>query len=283
MAVKAVFFDIDGTLLTDKRTVAVSTIHAISQLKKRGYLIGLATGRGPQFSLPYMASLQMDLAVCYNGQYIIARDGWTATQPLSEKDLRALIKYSISKRRDLSFGKARDMTGSGLLHVGMGMSRFLYWLVKRLPHFMVRFLTAGVNQIYRRLKPPTEASLLANLTEPVYQVVMLAGKQETDHLEKQFPHLTFTRSSPFAADIISRGMSKLRGIAIAGKHYGFDLTQVMAFGDSDNDVEMLSGSGYGVAMGNAGHWVRQTADYITASNNQDGIAAALKHYGLIER
>ncbi|MBM9832852.1 HAD-IIB family hydrolase, partial [Enterococcus faecalis] len=71
MTVKAIFFDIDGTLLTDNRTVSTSTIRAINRLKHQGYLVGLATGRGPSFSLPYMASLNLDVAVCYNGQYVI--------------------------------------------------------------------------------------------------------------------------------------------------------------------------------------------------------------------
>lgn len=282
MTVKAVFFDIDGTLLTDKRTVAASTIQAINQLKKEGYLVGLATGRGPKFSLPYMAALQMDLAICYNGQYIVAREGLLAERALAREDLERLIDYSSAKKYDLSFGTANDVVGSNLLHVGFGMARSLYWLAQKMPHFLVTFLIIGFNHIYRRLRPRSKASMLAELEQPVYQVVMLAGKRETDRMAERFPDLTFTRSSPYMADIISKGTSKLQGIALAGQHYGFDLSQVMVFGDSDNDLEMLSGAGYGVAMGNASRKVKQISRYVTASNNKSGIAKALSHFGLIE-
>ncbi len=282
MAVKAIFFDIDGTLLTDNRTIETSTIQAINQLKNQGYLVGLATARGPKFSLPYMASLRMDLAICYNGQYIISREGPIFTQAISKDNLMGLIDYGVTRKRDLSFATANDVLGSRLLHVGLGMNRFFYWIAKKLPHFMVNFLIMGFNQIYRRLKPQTKESILVRLKEPIYQVIMLAGEQETNMLAQQFPELKFTRGSPFAADIITRGMSKLKGIAIAGEHYGFTVSQVMVFGDSDNDIEMLSGAGYGVAMGNASHRVKERARYVTTSNNKSGIASALLHYGLIK-
>ncbi|WP_153058660.1 HAD-IIB family hydrolase, partial [Streptococcus suis] len=83
MTVKAVFFDIDGTLLTDSRTVSKSTILAINALKKQGILVGLATGRGPRFLLQYMASLGLDIAIAYNGQYIFSREQVLYTSELS--------------------------------------------------------------------------------------------------------------------------------------------------------------------------------------------------------
>lgn len=280
MTIKAVFFDIDGTLLTDNRTVLSSTILAINQLKQAGYVVGIATGRGPKFSLPYMAALNLDVAICYNGQYILSREGVISAQALPVEDLKLLIDYASKKRRDLSFGTATDVVGSRLLHIGIG--RLAYMLAKRLPNFMAHFLMTGFNQVYRRLRPRSRASMLAKLNEPIYQVIMLASKRETDNLSTHFPNLKFTRSSPFAADIINQGMSKLCGIARVGEAYNFDLPQVMAFGDSENDLEMLAGVGYGVAMGNANRQVKQIADYVTQSNNHSGIAQALRHYQLIE-
>jgi hydroxymethylpyrimidine pyrophosphatase-like HAD family hydrolase len=67
LTIKAVFLDIDGTLLTDKRSVSQSTIQVINLLKKKGILVGLATGRGPRFVLQYMASLGLDLALGIGG------------------------------------------------------------------------------------------------------------------------------------------------------------------------------------------------------------------------
>ena len=74
MAIKAVFFDIDGTFLNDRKRVSSSTKKAISQMKEDGILVGLATGRGPGFVQPFMDNLGLDFAVTYNGQYILTHD-----------------------------------------------------------------------------------------------------------------------------------------------------------------------------------------------------------------
>ncbi|MDQ0222780.1 Cof subfamily protein (haloacid dehalogenase superfamily) [Streptococcus moroccensis] len=280
MTIKAVFFDIDGTLLTDNRTVSASTIKAINQLKHQGYLVGLATGRGPNFSLPYMASLNLDVAICYNGQYIVDRKTVISSQALPKESLEKLIDYAQLKQRDLSFGTATDMIGSRLLHVGVG--KWAYWMVKRLPDITADVLMLGFNHVYRRIRPKTRESMLAKLEQPVYQVVMLASKKETDKLSTRFPKLRFTRSSPFAADVISKGMSKLKGISLVAEKFDFDLGQVMAFGDSDNDYEMIKGVGFGIVMGNGNRRLKQIARHITDSNNEDGIAAALKYFKLVE-
>lgn len=274
------FFDIDGTLLTDNRTVSASTIQAINQLKEAGYLVGLATGRGPSFSLLYMVSLNLDLAVCYNGQYIVGRQGVITEHPLPVESLKALIDYAQKKNRDLSFGTASDVVGSNLLHVGV--APWVYGMVNRIPNWMVHVLMTGFNQGYRRLRPKTRASMLDKIKKPVYQVIMLASKKETDRLSPSFPQLAFTRSSPFAADVVCQGMSKLKGIELVAQKFGFSLEQVMAFGDSDNDLEMLAGVGHGIAMGNAKPQVKAVATYVTASNNQSGIAKALMAFKLIK-
>ena len=74
MAIKAVFFDIDGTFLNDRKRVSSSTKKSISQMKEDGILVGLATGRGPGFGQPFMDHLGLDFAVTYNGQYILTHD-----------------------------------------------------------------------------------------------------------------------------------------------------------------------------------------------------------------
>ena len=93
--------------------------------------------------------------------------------------------------------------------------------------------------------------------------------------------MKITRSSPYSADIISADQSKLKGIAHLGEVFGFELSEVMAFGDSENDLEMLSGVGIGVAMGNGEDELKDQATHVTDTNNQNGIAKALSHYGLI--
>ncbi|MGK0563112.1 HAD hydrolase family protein, partial [Enterococcus faecalis] len=93
-------------MLTDSRTISPSTIQVINRLKRKGILVGLATGRDPRFVLQYMASLGMDLAIVYNGQYILSREKVLFDNPLAEEDIRHLLAYAQKNKFDLSFGTA---------------------------------------------------------------------------------------------------------------------------------------------------------------------------------
>ena len=65
------------------------------------------------------------------------------------------------------------------------------------------------------------------------------------------------------------------------RHFGIDVTDTMAIGDGGNDIPMLRHAGIGVAMGNANETVKAEADYVTDTVDQDGIAKALQHFGLV--
>lgn len=281
MTIKAVFFDMDGTLLTDQRSIRPSTIQAINALKKKGILVGLATGRGPQFVLPYMAALGLDLAITYNGQYILSRTNVLHNQALEKADITALLAYANQHHLDLSLGLAKGTTGSQIMTVGTG--NIGYWLARLVPHSWAGLINFIFNRIIRTIRPQNREQLQSiSASQPVYQLMLLATERETNRLQQAFPHLTFTRSSPYSADIISKGVSKLKGIQLVGEQYGFEVSEAMVFGDSNNDLEMLKGAGIGVAMGNATRKAKAFANHITASNNHDGIAQALIAYGVID-
>lgn len=280
MTIKAVFFDMDGTLLTDQRGIRPSTIRAITALKKEGILVGLATGRGPQFLLSYMASLGIDVAIAYNGQYILSREEVLYANPLALQDLEDLLSYAKKHHQDISLGSATGVLGSQLMAVGTGS--WAYAIARLIPKSWAGLVNFLLNRILRTFRPQKFDQIQGHLyQQPIYQVMLLATEIETLLLQKHFPTLRFTRSSPYSADVISQGTSKLEGIAKLADIYGFHPQQVMAFGDSANDLEMLEGVGIGVAMGNASRKVKLAANYVTTSNNQDGIAKALSHFGLI--
>lgn len=279
MAIKAVFFDIDGTLLNDRKNVQKSTRRAITSLKEQGIVVGVATGRGPSFVQPYLENLGLDIAITYNGQYIYTRDKVVATEQLPRVLVYRVIRYASEKRRDISLGTASGLIGSGI--IGLGTSRFGQWVSSLVPRRMTGTVGRSFKHLIRRLKPQNTKALFTLLREPIYQIVMVATEEDTEKIKAKLPSLQVTRSSPYSADLICQGQSKIKGIETAGSYFGFDLSEVMAFGDSENDLEMLSGVGLGVAMGNADDKIKASADYTTATNNSDGIAKALSHYGLI--
>lgn len=280
MAIKAVFFDIDGTLLNDRKNVQKSTIKAIRNLKDQGILVGLATGRGPSFVQPFLENLGLDFAVTYNGQYIYSRSEIIYTNQLSKTTVYRLIRYAGARRREISLGTASGLLGSGI--IGLGTSRLGQIVSSLVPRKWAKAIERSFKHFIRRIKPQNIDSLMVILREPIYQVVLVATEGESERIQKQFPRVKLTRRSPYSMDVISEGQSKVKGIERVGQCYGFDLSEVIAFGDSDNDIEMLSQVGIGVAMGNASQQVKENARYTTADNNDDGISKALAHYGLIQ-
>ncbi|HGD1542520.1 TPA: HAD-IIB family hydrolase [Streptococcus agalactiae] len=280
MAIKAVFFDIDGTLLNDRKNVQKSTIKAIRNLKDQGILVGLATGRGPSFVQPFLENLGLDFAVTYNGQYIYSRSEIIYTNQLSKTTVYRLIRYAGARRREISLGTASGLLGSGI--IGLGTSRLGQIVSSLVPRKWAKAIERSFKHFIRRIKPQNIDSLMIILREPIYQVVLVATEGESERIQKQFPRVKLTRSSPYSMDVISEEQSKVKGIERVGQRYGFDLSEVIAFGDSDNDIEMLSQVGISVAMGNASQQVKENARYTTADNNDDGISKALAHYGLIQ-
>lgn len=278
METKAVFFDLDGTLFTNTRNILPSTKRAIAELKERGVLVGVATGRGPAFVIPIMENLQLDFAVTYNGQYIFSPSEIISTRPIDKKSLREILAYSRKNHRDVSFGGAEGMSGSSLIK--FGETRTAQFVNHILPGQISNSLKDTFKNFVRKVKPQ-RMDLEKIIRQPIYQVVMVATEDETSELETNFKNVSITRSNPYSVDIIAKGNSKLIGIAKVGEKYGFGLENVMAFGDSNNDIEMIDGVGIGVAMGNGTHQVKRVANYITDTNNQDGIAKAIAHYGLI--
>ena len=279
MEVKAVFFDIDGTLVNDRKSVLKSTKEAIKIVKDQGVLVGVATGRGPFFVKDLMDELDLDFAVTYNGQYIFNKERVLFASPIDKRSLRQIISYAKDNRKEIAMGTRQDVVGSRIMSFGLSP---LSQLVSRfVPKFLTRTVSHSFNRMVSKALPQKEDDLLDLINQPIYQVLMLMTPEESNQAASEFEYLKFTRSNPFAADIINQGNSKLEGIRRVGKEYGFDLNQVMAFGDSDNDLEMLAGVGMSVAMGNGSSSVKEVAKHITTSNQEDGIHKALEHFGVL--
>jgi Cof subfamily protein (haloacid dehalogenase superfamily) len=98
-------------------------------------------------------------------------------------------------------------------------------------------------------------------------------KQIADFLPEE---LTVVQTAPFYLEVIPRRINKGQGIRDICRTLGLKAEDVIAFGDAENDIPMLQAAGMGVAMGNATQAVKANADYVTLTNNEDGIAAALE-------
>ena len=115
-----------------------------------------------------------------------------------------------------------------------------------------------------------------------YQLTPFIDIEEEQLLLPSIPNCEMGRWHPAFVDVTAKGNTKQRGIDEIIRHFGIRLEETMAFGDGGNDISMLRHAGIGVAMGNAKDDVKAAAGYVTTSVDDNGIANALKQYGIIK-
>lgn len=255
--IRAAFFDIDGTLLPFGATaLPVGTRKALDQLRENGIRIFLATGR-PPVHLPHLHAfddITFDGYVTMNGQYCFDAQGVIYSEPLPQKALEMLVPYLAQSDLAISFVE-RD-----------------YAYLNR---------NNALSDGFRRQMEMPIDDPVRSLTEPTYQLSAFLPQDTEAEFMAHCPGCKSVRWSPDFADILPADGGKTCGVGKVLEHYGWTAEQAIAFGDGDNDTDMLRYVGIGVAMGNAGEPVKAAADYVTAKDVEDGITKALRHFGLI--
>jgi Cof subfamily protein (haloacid dehalogenase superfamily) len=115
----------------------------------------------------------------------------------------------------------------------------------------------------------------------VYQALAFYGKEYEHFFDEKYSKLRFVRWHENSVDVVPKEGSKAATILCVAEQLGIAQEDVICFGDGQNDREMLTAAGVGVAMGNAVPEIQQVADMVTASNDEDGIWLALKELQLI--
>ncbi len=119
------------------------------------------------------------------------------------------------------------------------------------------------------------------LEQRILQLTPFFTEDYERELMKRIPDCTSGRWHPAFTDITAKGADKGEGILALASHLGLDPQYTMAFGDGGNDTSMIKAAGIGVAMGNALESLKQEADYVTSSVDDDGVLNALRHFKLI--
>ena len=119
------------------------------------------------------------------------------------------------------------------------------------------------------------------LNEKVYQLNVFVSEEEEGDFMQLMPNSKTARWTSHFTDIIPKDGGKNKGIDAIINHFGIKLEETMAFGDGGNDIDMLKHAGIGVAMENARDDVKEIADFITTSVDDDGVTNALKHYNVL--
>lgn len=257
--IKAIFFDIDGTLVSFKtHEVPQSTIEALAALRQKGIKMFIATGRKFQ-SINNLGTLEFDGYITLNGGFCLAgTDEVIYKHSIPHSDIEALLEYQQT---------AESFPCAFVCEDGIYMN----------------YKNESVEKLFRMLnfpEPPIRP-LQEVSGKTVFQLIAFFGEGQEKRIMSVLPHCESTRWNPLFTDVVPAGSSKAVGINKILEHYGLALDETIAFGDGGNDVAMLSHAHIGVAMGNAGDEVKAIADYVTDSVDADGIFNALKHFNLI--
>ncbi len=256
--IKAVFFDIDGTLVSFKsHTVPESARRAIACLREQGVKVFIATGRLMKH-VAIVNDIEVDGYITVNGGYCITSAGEVIFES-------AFPRATVERVIDLSEQYGFDL--NVMTHQDMYVSS----MGER-----VKKIASMINIM------PTVADVRAiAATQPVVQMCPYISRELEQEIMPLLPDCVGSRWIETFMDLNVRGVDKSLGIQQVMNYYGLTMAEAMAFGDGGNDLPMVRDAAVGVAMGNACDELKAVADYITSSVDEDGVSRALEHFGLI--
>ncbi len=256
--------DMDGTLLNGDKQVTPKTREALLSALKQGTIVTLCTGRPLQGLTDCLDLITPDApVVTYNGGAVLT-----------------------SRTGRLLYGKTLE-PAAALEIIRRGLERgaiIIAWADDKL---YVSELSEPTEK-YARLS----GSERLLLEEPMRSSLAEAGIIKIiwmDWPERIAGHLKYAQekpvgdaravlSSPYLLEFMDKAASKAEGLRLVAAYYGLDRKEIMAVGDNYNDIDMLEYAGLGVAMGNAPDEVKAAADFVTLSNEEDGVAAAFEKF-----
>lgn len=256
--IKAMFFDIDGTLVSFKtHSIPQSAIEAIDKAKEKGIKVFISTGRSKAI-INNLGKLTFDGYITMNGAYcFVENDEVIYQNSILPADVETIVNLVKKKSISCIFVQEKKV---GVCNPG--------WMSDE---FSTTLNVPALTEIKANDVPGMEIFQVSPFITPA---------QEKEWLTL-LPNCQSGRWNPSFTDIVAKGSGKDRGLDEMIKHFGLSLEETMAFGDGGNDIPMLKHAGIGVAMGNAKDNVRQAADYVTDTVDNDGIQKALEHYGII--
>lgn len=263
---RAIALDLDGTLTNHDKVVTPKTRKALLQAEAEGVVIILASGRPTYGIEPVAECLELDkrggYILSYNGGNIVnAKTGEKLfAQFLPDEVIPILYRYAKEKNHAL-LGYAGNE------------------IITEMPDDQYVKEESRINKMNIR-----KVENLFEALEPYPTKLLMTGdpadmlKAENELSEILGDRMDIFRSAPFFLELVPKGIDKAKSLLRLLSKINLTPADMIAFGDGYNDLSMLKLAGMGVAMQNAAPEVRAEADYITLSNEEDGVAAALEHF-----
>lgn len=260
---KAVFSDIDGTLLNSKHQIPTATKNKIQQINQNGIPYVLVSARMPKGMTNIRAELgAKSPMICYSGALVV-----------NEED-KPIYSVTISKEDAKNLCKK-------IQKINVNISISIYtndeWLVENKEEYWAAQESEITGVIPKEVSFDDE-----RVYKEVHKILCMGNKEEIAQLEqqliKEFPEIRIYRSKDTYLEIMSMKASKSDAIHMLKNHFHVEREEIIAFGDNFNDIDMFQYAGLGVAMGNASDEVKQAADIVTDINDNEGERQILDQY-----
>lgn len=251
--------DVDGTLISfETHKIPHSSIETLKKAHDNGIKIVIATGRAAG-DLHEINAVPYDGIVALNGANCIMRDGSLIKRfPIPKDDFRKSMEIA----KELDFAIALELDEG----------------------VFVNQITPTVVQLAKIVEHPIPSVVdIEEMFErkECCQLCFYFNYEMEQKVMPHLPNLCASRWHSSFADINVTGVSKASGLSAFAEYYGIKVSEIMAYGDGGNDISMLTAAGIGVAMGGASEAVKSSANFVTATVENDGLYKALKHFKVI--
>lgn len=271
--VKMIGMDLDGTLLTTQKELTAYTKQVLKRAAEQGIIVMPATGRP-------LRGITEDLLEFSEFRYAVTANGGRVVDLRSGESLYEELVPVDAARKILKifehFDTLREIYFDGIGYAQADMLRDVGRYLEEQPmmEYLLRTRVA-VPDLWEKFEKENRG---ADKVQGLF-VSMEEREQALEEL-RAVPGIEITGALKKNIEVNAAGVNKGRAMVRLGERLGIRREEIMAFGDGTNDLKMLKEAGTGVAMGNAKEEVKKAADYITASNDEEGVARFIEEYVL---
>ena len=262
--IKMVVTDIDGTIADKDANISIKVRDTIKKLKNKGIKVVLSTGRMFRATYPVLKDLELDTPIIsYQGGFV--------------KEFYGEQKVLYTKYTDKTLAhEIIDYFRSKNIHINVYVNDVLY--VEKEDEYIKKYIE-NRNIVYSVVKDLKDVNM-----DCLHKVLGIDKDAEkiriaTEKLKEKYQSkLYIIRSTPYYCEVSNPEASKSSALCFLRDYWGFKPEEVLAIGDQDNDIDMIKAAGIGVAMGNGTPNLKDSADFITKSLDEDGFSYAMEKY-----
>ncbi|WMJ80579.1 sugar-phosphatase [Clostridium sp. MB40-C1] len=262
---KLIALDMDGTLLKNDKTISEENLKAIKKAKEKGVKVVLSTGRPKKGIEKYLKELDLlsneDYCITYNGSLVIntGTDEILYNKLLTHEDVHYL--YDLSKKLDVNI---HALTYDSCISPRLSKYTEVEVSINGINFEKIDFYNLDSSMSVIKVmfvdEPVKLSEIIDNLPEEVYE------------------KYTVVRSAPYFLEFLDKEVNKGAGVKILAESLGINQNEVICIGDAGNDIHMIKYAGLGIAMENGFPETKKSADYITHSNEENGVAHVIDKF-----